>query len=106
MTTKIAKTKRKAVISVGSNALVRHRNRRNQFGVKDASECYRIIKGHEYTAWMSYPSAEKIKAYRAAGIRCRRFGVELFVHVWDTEEAAKLDAMPNLVLDRISANHK
>ncbi len=67
-------------------------NRRNQHGVKASCDCYRTIKGHEFQAWTSCPSADRIAAYRAAGVRCRRFKDELFVHVWDTEEAAKVDS--------------
>lgn len=67
-------------------------NRRNSHGVKASCDCYRTIKGHEYQAWMSCPSTDRIAAYRAAGVRVRRFGEELFVHVWDTEEAGKVDA--------------
>lgn len=66
-------------------------NRRNRYGFKDAHDCYRTINGHKYIAWMSCPSAERIATYRASNVRCRRFGDELFVHVFDTEEAKKVD---------------
>lgn len=52
---------------------------------------YRTIKGHEYQAWLCFPSEDRIAAYREAGIRCRRFGDELYVHVADTEEVAAID---------------
>lgn len=66
-------------------------NYRNRCGVKDAADCWRTINGHHYVAWMSVPSQQRIDAYRAHGIRCRRFGEELFVHHLDTDEAGKLD---------------
>jgi hypothetical protein len=66
-------------------------NRRNSHGVKASCDCYRTIKGHEYQAWTSCASDDRIAAYRKAGVRCRRFGDELFVHVFDTEEAARVD---------------
>lgn len=52
----------------------------------------RTIGGYEFEAWLSFPSADRIKAYRAAGVRCRRFGSELFVYVLDTDDAKKVDA--------------
>ena len=38
-----------------------------------------------------FPTKERIKAYRAEGVRCRRFGAELFVHPADEEVAAQVD---------------
>lgn len=64
---------------------------RNRNGVKDAFDCFRTINGVKYVAWMSFPTKERIKSYRAAGIRCRRFGEELFVHPMDEENAKRID---------------
>jgi len=52
----------------------------------------RTIGGYEFEAWLSFPSADRLKAYRAAGVRCRRFGSELFVYTMDTDDAKKVDA--------------
>lgn len=65
---------------------------RNRYGCNDAADCYRTIKGARYVAWMSVPSMDRIAAYRQAGIRCRRFGDELFVHEADVSAAADVDA--------------
>lgn len=67
-------------------------NRRNAHGVKDQIDCYRTIAGERYISWMSYPSDACITEYREAGIRCRRFGVELYVHEADTRYAKAVDA--------------
>jgi hypothetical protein len=64
---------------------------RNSSGVNDASDCVRTVNGVKYGAWMSFPTEDRIKAYRAAGVRCRRFGEELFVHPMDEEVAAQVD---------------
>jgi len=61
--------------------------KRNRYGVNDSSQCYRIINGLRYMAWSSNASAELIAAYRKAGIRCRRQGVELFVFIDDRNMA-------------------
>lgn len=66
-------------------------NTRNQHGVKYGSDCYRTFGGARFDCWMSFPSQERIAAYRKASIRCRRLGDELFVHVLDIETATKLD---------------
>lgn len=65
---------------------------RNRDGVNDAADCYRTIGGDRYVAWMSFPSITRIAAYRAAGVRVRRFGEELFVREIDSMEAAQVDA--------------
>ena len=65
---------------------------RNSAGVNDATDCYRTINGQRYIAWTSFPSADRIAAYRAAGGRCRRFGEELFVHLLDEDDAKTVDA--------------
>lgn len=59
---------------------------RNSKGVNDASDCIRTVNGVKYVAWMSFPTADRIKAYRAAGVRCRRFSEELFLHPMDKEQ--------------------
>ena len=64
---------------------------RNSSGVNDAIDCIRTVNGVKYIAWMSFPTEARIKAYRAAGVRCRRFGEELFVHPMDEEDAQKVD---------------
>jgi len=66
--------------------------RRNPHGVNDAIDCYRTFGGERYPAWMSFPSAEHIAAYRAAGVRCRKIGEELFVHEDDINLAGRVDA--------------
>lgn len=66
------------------------RNYRNRYGVKDASDCWRTINGEHFIAWMSFPSDDLIKAYRAAGIKCRRYGVELFIRESDKQRCASM----------------
>lgn len=65
---------------------------RNRYGVNDAIDCYRTFNGEKYPAWMSFPSSDRVKAYRAVGIRCRRQGEELFVHIDDRWLAEAVDA--------------
>lgn len=67
-------------------------NRRNEHGVKASIDMYRTIGGAHFIAWTSFPSAERIAAYRAAGVRCARRGVELFIHHADEDEAKAVDA--------------
>ena len=66
--------------------------KRNRHGVNDSCQCYRTIGGCQYIAWISCPSDERIAAYRSAGVRCRRQGVELYVCVADEEDAQLVDA--------------
>lgn len=66
------------------------RNYRNRHGVKDASDCWRTIDGEHFIAWMSFPSQEYIAALRKAGVKCRRFGDELFIREADKDAAAVL----------------
>lgn len=66
--------------------------KRNRYGVNDASDCYRTIDGRLYVAWTSFPSPERIAAYRKAGLRCRRFGEELFIYENDQKSAEEIDA--------------
>lgn len=67
------------------------KNYRNAHGVKDSADCWRTIGGYRYDAWMSCPSEDRIASYRKAGVRCRRFGEELFVHQLDTDMARAVD---------------
>lgn len=60
-------------------------------GVAYSSDCYRTFDGERYEAWTSCATADVIAAYRRAGVRCRRLGEELFVHVDDKERAAQFD---------------
>lgn len=64
----------------------------NPNGVKDSADMWRTFDGAHYPAWLICPSKERVAAYRAAGIRCRRIKDELFVHHMDTDEAAKIDS--------------
>lgn len=64
---------------------------RNRYGVNDATDCYRTFCGERHLAWMSFPSAERIAAYRANGVRCKRIGEELFVHEDDLKLASHVD---------------
>lgn len=54
----------------------------------------RIVRrsGHEYEPWLEYPSEARKKEYAAAGVRTLQRGTTLYVHVWDTEEAAAIDS--------------
>lgn len=65
---------------------------RNSHGVKFSSDCWRTIRGVRWGNWMSCPGAEIIALYRAAGVRVRRFGEELYIHPDDHEKASAVDA--------------
>lgn len=67
-------------------------DKRNPFGVKNCADMYRTFNGEHYGQWMSFPSVARVKAYRAAGVRCRRIGEELYVHHMDEDDASKVDA--------------
>lgn len=69
---------------------------RNSHGVNDASDCVRTVNGIKYIAWMSFPTIEIIKSYRLAGVRCRRFGEELFIHPDDEVIVIEIDAKSEL----------
>lgn len=66
--------------------------RHGKDGYKLASDLYRTINGAPYIAWMSFPSVDRIAAYRARGIRCRRFGDELFIAESDQDAARVVDS--------------
>lgn len=66
--------------------------RRNGFGYNDTTDCYRTFGGVRYVGWLVNPSPERIKAYRAAGIRCRKVAPdELFVAEPDLDAARQID---------------
>ena len=64
----------------------------NQNGVKDSANMWRTYGGEHYGHWAICPSVERITAYRAAGIKCRRVKDELFVREADEAKAAELDS--------------
>jgi hypothetical protein len=72
-------------------------NRRSNHGAAGSFDIalLRTINGNDYQWWLFCPSADRIAAYRSSGVRCRRFGDDLFVHVFDVEAAAKVDAQQN-----------
>lgn len=89
-------TEKGQTVSVGSTGglgILDRTNRRNAHGLKASCDCYRTINDHIYTAWLSCPGTDRIAAYRKAGIRCRRFGDELFVHSNDLARASDVDAI-------------
>lgn len=59
--------------------------------LKQSSDLYRTIKGGHYVGWLSYYTEERRRAYRAAGLRVARRGVELFLHEDDQDAAAALE---------------
>ncbi|WP_421696883.1 hypothetical protein [Ancylobacter sp.] len=66
--------------------------RRNSSGFNDTADCFRTINGERYVGWMINPSAARISAYRAAGIKCRKVRRdELFVRESDTSAASDID---------------
>lgn len=71
--------------------MVEKSNRRNSYGVKASSELYRTIKGQHYICWLSFPTPEQTARLKAAGIRCARRGVELFIAAADAEKAIGVD---------------
>jgi hypothetical protein len=69
-------------------------NKRDGVGVKTSADLYRTFKGAPYVCWRSDATAAQIAAYRVAGVRCARRGVELFVHHADQDKAAQVDGRP------------
>lgn len=59
---------------------------KNASGVKDGAAMYRTIAGVRWEWW----SAGNIDRLRAAGIRCRRSGGEVFIHPADEKRAWEL----------------
>jgi hypothetical protein len=70
-------------------------NRRNRNGVKASCDQYRHFNGNLYIAWLIYVTPERVAAYRAAGIRCRRVKGELYIHDDDRKLARDTDAAHN-----------
>ena len=64
----------------------------NNHGVNETTACYRTIKGERYVGWTSGASTNRVAAYRAAGVRCRRLGDDLFVCHADEAKAKQVDA--------------
>jgi hypothetical protein len=64
---------------------------KNQNGFKDSSEMFRTVKGQRFVQWAIWASDERVAAYRAAGLRVRRFVGELFIHTDDQKAAAEID---------------
>lgn len=64
---------------------------RNNNGVNDTTACYRTIKGERYIGWTGGVSAARVAAYRAAGVRRRRLGDDLFVCHADEAKAKQVD---------------
>lgn len=64
---------------------------RNALGLKDTMYCYRTFNGAEYVGWMAYVSKDRMAAYRAAGVRVRKVGSDVFVHHMDKDEALRVD---------------
>lgn len=52
---------------------------RNGLGFNDTTECYRTFGAAKFVGWCAGMSKQRIAAYRAARVRCRRFGDEVFV---------------------------
>lgn len=64
---------------------------RNRYGVIDQTNSIRTVDGVAFMSWMSFPSAERLAAYRKAGIRCRRFKEELYINPADKALALAID---------------
>lgn len=64
---------------------------RNGQGVKWSADCYRTVNGQHFVHWMAFIPEGMVDAYRAAGIRCRRFKDDLFIHPEDTRAALKIN---------------
>lgn len=63
----------------------------NHFGVKNSANMWRTIGG---IVWPHYAIVEgdgHAAEYRAAGVRARRFGAEIFVHPDDQAKAELVD---------------
>lgn len=73
-------------------------NRRlNHAGVKNSANMWRTFGGELYPHYAIEPTEEQIAAYRAAGVKCRRVGVELFVREADQALAAQVDQQHGFV---------
>lgn len=67
------------------------RRKLNGNGLKDSCDMWRTYNGEHYGAWLICPSEARVKAYRAAGIKCRRIKDELFVRDDDLDIAREID---------------
>lgn len=70
---------------------------RNDHGVKDCCDIYRTVAGERWSQYSDYPGDDRVKAYRAAGLRCRKLrmndGYEaLIMHPSDWVRAGRIDA--------------
>lgn len=45
---------------------------RNDAGVKDCCDIYRTVAGERWSQYSDYPGDDRLKVYRAAGLRCRK----------------------------------
>jgi len=61
----------------------------NQHGVKSSCDQWRTVNGRHFSHWTSDGVEEAAVALRKAGVRCRRFGGELYVDQDDLAKAAK-----------------
>lgn len=68
------------------------RDGRNHAGVKDSCDLYRTFNGDHYPSWEIAPTAEYIKALRAAGVRVRTLKIDgetqSFIHHADVARAS------------------
>lgn len=64
---------------------------RNGSGSNDTTDCYRTVEGVKYVGWGARITVARLKAYRAAGVRCRRFADELYVCEDDSGKTIELD---------------
>lgn len=58
---------------------------------KSSTERYRTFGGATYIGWLAYASDDRVVAYRAAGIRCRRLDDDLLIHEDDRDAARAID---------------
>lgn len=64
---------------------------RNRNGVNDSADCYRTVGGVHFICWTSDWDKKLVTAYRRAGVRCRIFVGEVFIHSEDQTKAASVD---------------
>jgi 2-keto-3-deoxy-6-phosphogluconate aldolase len=65
---------------------------RNGFGFNDTTECFRTFGGEKFIGWGGGISKARIAAYRAAGVRCRRLGDDVYVREADSAKAVDVDS--------------
>lgn len=70
---------------------------RNDAGVKDCCDVYRTVAGERWSQYSDYPGDDRVKAYRTAGLRCRKLKmsdgyVALIMHPSDWDRAGRIDA--------------